>query len=236
MKNNSGIIGKGEENSQGEKIIDPILLCIAYKKERFYVFTKNEPSDEEKKKRDIQNEIISNNKNINKIVNNNNIINNNEDIKNLNNAILETSFGEIHIKLFNELTPKTCENFIKLSQKNYYDNLIFHRVIKNFMIQTGDPLGNGTGGESIFGKYFDDEFNDQLKHEEFMVSMANCGKNTNGSQFFITTVKCPWLDGKHTIFGKVIKGFDVVKKIENVQVDRNDRPLKQVKLITIKIY
>ena len=236
MKNNSGIIGKGEENSQGEKIIDPILLCIAYKKERFYVFTKNEPNDEEKKKRDIQNEIISNNKNINKIVNNNNIINNNEDIKNLNNAILETSFGEIHIKLFNELTPKTCENFIKLSQKNYYDNLIFHRVIKNFMIQTGDPLGNGTGGESIFGKYFDDEFNDQLKHEEFVVSMANCGKNTNGSQFFITTVKCPWLDGKHTIFGKVIKGFDVVKKIENVQVDRNDRPLKQVKLITIKIY
>ena len=236
MKNNSGIIGKGEENSQGEKIIDPILLCIAYKKERFYVFTKNEPNDEEKKKRDIQNEIISNNKNINKIVNNNNITHNNDDIKNLNNAILETSFGEIHIKLFNELTPKTCENFIKLSQKNYYDNLIFHRVIKNFMIQTGDPLGNGTGGESIFGKYFDDEFNDQLKHEEFMVSMANCGKNTNGSQFFITTVKCPWLDGKHTIFGKVIKGFDVVKKIENVQVDRNDRPLKQVKLITIKIY
>ena len=126
--------------------------------------------------------------------------------------------GDIHIKLFLEDCPKTVENFITHSKNSYYDNLIFHRVIRGFMIQTGDPNGDGTGGESIWGGEFEDEFVKHLKHDRpFTVSMANAGPNTNGSQFFVTTIPCPWLDGKHTVFGRVFKGMDVVQEIENVK-------------------
>ena len=102
------------------------------------------------------------------------------------------------------------------------------------MIQTGDPRGNGTGGESIYGKPFKDEFNENLKHEAFMVSMANAGPDTNGSQFFITTVPCHWLDNKHTVFGKVYDGSDVVKVIEDTKVDKHNKPYEDIKIVTIR--
>jgi len=116
------------------------------------------------------------------------------------------------LNLFDEKTPKTCANFEKLAQEGFYDGLIFHRVIEDFMIQGGCPLGNGTGGP---GYEFDDEFHPDLKHDSpGTLSMANAGPNTNGSQFFITHVPCDWLDGKHTVFGKVTEGQDVVDHIE----------------------
>lgn len=150
-------------------------------------------------------------------------------------AILNTTMGDIKIKLFNELVPKASENFIKLCEQGYYNSTLFHRVIKNFMIQGGDPLGNGTGGESFWGGYFKDEFNASLTHKAFMVSMANSGPDTNGSQFFITTEKAPWLDNKHTIFGEIIDGFDVIKSIENIETDSNDLPLDQIILLSTSL-
>ena len=231
LKNNSGIIGQGGKSSQGEKVIDPILFAISYKKIRFFLFSKNDIKEDEKLKRDIINEKIIEKQNKNNINQNQK----NPNIKLPKQAILETSFGEIHIKLYSDLCPKTVENFIKLSKKGYYDNLIFHRVIKNFMIQTGDPKGNGTGGESIWGGTFEDEFNDLLTHDSFTVSMANFGPNTNGSQFFITTVPCKWLDGKHTVFGKVFRGMENVQSIENVKCDKNDKPYNDVKLYKVRI-
>ena len=231
LKNNSGIIGQGGKSSQGEKVIDPILFAISYKKIRFFLFSKNDIKEDEKLKRDIINEKIVEKQNKNNINQNQK----NPNIKLPKQAILETSFGEIYIKLYSNECPKTVENFIKLSKKGYYDNLIFHRVIKNFMIQTGDPKGNGTGGESIWGGTFEDEFNDMLSHDSFSVSMANFGPNTNGSQFFITTVPCKWLDGKHTVFGKVFKGIENVQSIENVKCDKNDKPYNDVKLYKVRI-
>ncbi|KAL8448550.1 hypothetical protein Emed_003730 [Eimeria media] len=153
-----------------------------------------------------------------------------------NTATLHTSFGDIKVKLFAAECPKTVENFTVHARSGYYDNLLFHRVIKGFMIQTGDPNGDGTGGESIWGGDFEDELHRSLKHDRpFTLSMANAGPNTNGSQFFITTVPCPWLDLKHTVFGRVTHGADVVLKIEGVKTNQNDKPVQDVKLLTIKI-
>ena len=150
--------------------------------------------------------------------------------------ILHTTLGDIKLKLFNELAPKTTENFIKLCEKGYYNSTIFHRVIKNFMIQAGDPLDNGTGGESYWGGYIKDEFNSLLRHSKpFMVSMANSGPNTNGSQFFITTEKAPWLDNKHSIFGEVTDGFEAVQSIENIETDSDDKPLDQIILLSTSL-
>merc|ERR1712066_1097271 len=132
------------------------------------------------------------------------------------------------IKLFFQETPKSVENFTVHSKNGYYDNIIFHRVIQGFMIQTGDPQGDGTGGESIWGGEFEDEFHRSLKHDRpFTLSMANAGPNTNGSQFFVTTVPCPWLDNKHTVFGEVVEGMDVVKKIEAVG-SQSGKPMKRI--------
>jgi len=151
-------------------------------------------------------------------------------------AILRTTLGDIHLQLFGKQTPKTVENFIGHAQAKYYDNVIFHRVLKGFMIQTGDPLGDGTGGESIWGGDFADEFVPGLRHDRpFVLSMANAGPNTNGSQFFITTVPCPWLDQKHTVFGRVIRGMDVCTLIENAKTDDRDKPLEDVTILTIDI-
>jgi peptidyl-prolyl cis-trans isomerase B (cyclophilin B) len=127
-------------------------------------------------------------------------------------AKIDTPKGTIVLELFDEKTPKTCENFDKLASEGFYDGLTFHRVIEDFMIQGGCPEGTGTGGP---GYTFEDEFHEDLKHDApGILSMANAGPNTNGSQFFITHVATPWLDGKHSVFGKVIEGQDVVDTIE----------------------
>ncbi|EFN51427.1 hypothetical protein CHLNCDRAFT_28034, partial [Chlorella variabilis] len=142
--------------------------------------------------------------------------------------------------------PKTVENFTTHAKQGYYDGVIFHRqappclaplFIKGFMLQTGDPLGNGTGGESIWGGEFPDEISRNLRHDRpFTLSMANAGPNTNGSQFFITTVPTPWLDGKHTVFGRVVKGMDVVVAIEKVKTHpKTDKPLEDVHMLNIEV-
>ena len=145
-------------------------------------------------------------------------------------AEMNTSMGDIEIELFPDKTPKTVENFVGLATKGYYDGIIFHRVIDQFMIQGGDPTGTGSGGESYFGGSFEDEFHVDLKHfGPGILSMANAGPNTNGSQFFITLVPTPWLDGKHSVFGKVINGLDVVEKIGKVPTTKPfDKPVKDV--------
>jgi peptidyl-prolyl cis-trans isomerase-like 1 len=151
-------------------------------------------------------------------------------------AVIDTTMGTIAFKLFPDKAPKTCENFILLANRGYYDGTTFHRVIDNFMIQGGDPTGTGRGGESAWGGKFEDEFNPTLKHDKpGVVSMANAGPNTNGSQFFITLVPTPWLDNRHTIFGEVIEGMDVVKKIGKVNTDSRNRPLEDVTIQKARI-
>jgi peptidyl-prolyl cis-trans isomerase B (cyclophilin B) len=141
----------------------------------------------------------------------------------MSTATMHTSAGPIQLELFDEDAPKTVENFRKLSNDGFYDGLIFHRVIPDFMIQGGCPQGSGTGGP---GYTFEDEFN-QNKIERGALAMANSGPNTNGSQFFIvTTEAAPWLDGKHTVFGRVTEGMDAVDAIERTQTGANDRPVE----------
>jgi len=147
-------------------------------------------------------------------------------------VVLETNQGAIEIKLMPDVAPKTCENFIGLIEKSYYDGIIFHRVIKNFMIQGGDPTGTGRGGSSIWGRPFEDEVRNNVTFDqEGLLAMANAGPNTNGSQFFITTKKTPGLNMRHTIFGEVIAGYDVVQKIERVKTDPQDKPLEEQTII-----
>lgn len=142
--------------------------------------------------------------------------------------VMSTSQGDIKIRLFPELAPKTVENFVGLAKKGYYDNLTFHRIIPNFMIQGGDPNGNGTGGASLWGSQFEDEFNPNLKNIPGSLSMANAGPNTNGSQFFINQVNNSFLDGKHSVFGQVFEGMGVVEAITKVKTDGNDKPVQPV--------
>jgi len=229
-----------KEVAQGESVIegessaqekaDPIALCTAYKKPRFFLFSTREPPESTADYgRDIFNEKPSK-----------------EDaavaasIRTENplgkQATIHTTMGDIVVKLFFQECPKTIENFTVHSKKGYYDNTIFHRVIQGFMVQCGDPQGDGTGGESIWGGEFEDEFHRSLKHDRpFTLSMANAGPNTNGSQFFITTVPCPWLDNKHTVFGRVLQGMDVVQNIEKTPCNCDDRPLIDIKILTVKI-
>lgn len=176
---------------------------------------------------------------------------------------MKTNKGSIKIKLFPEYAPKTVGNFITHSKNGYYNGLIFHRVIRDFMIQGGDPKGNGTGGESIYGKPFEDEFSPNLFNIRGALSMANAGPNTNGSQFFIVQNQnidpgfreqmekagypkeiidvymekggTPWLDFRHTVFGQVLEGMDVVDEIANVETDQQDRPLEDVIIETILV-
>ncbi len=142
-------------------------------------------------------------------------------------VILETNQGNIELELFPEIAPKAVHNFVELSKKGYYNGVIFHRVIKGFMIQGGDPTGTGRGGQSIYGKEFVNEYKPNVVFDQTgILAMANRGPNTNGSQFFITTAKTPFLNGGYTIFGKVVNGFRTVKKIENTKTARGDRPIK----------
>ncbi|EEQ86813.2 hypothetical protein RJZ56_005611 [Blastomyces dermatitidis] len=204
---------------------DPMLASTGFAKVRFYLFT-NE-TEVSKSSRDVQNEKP---------------VGTREDTaataakpaETGTAAVLHTTLGDIHLRLFPSAAPKTVENFVTHARNGYYNNTIFHRVIRKFMIQAGDPLGDGTGGESIWGGEFEDEFS-TLRHDKpYTLSMANAGPNTNGSQFFITTEKTPWLDGKHTIFGRAVKGLDVVHKIENVKTYK-EKPEEEVKIVSITI-
>jgi peptidyl-prolyl cis-trans isomerase B (cyclophilin B) len=147
-------------------------------------------------------------------------------------AVMHTNHGDITLELFEEEAPKTVENFKKLSGDNFYNGVIFHRVIKDFMIQGGDPTGTGRGGP---GYTFEDEFNEH-KIVRGALAMANAGPNTNGSQFFIvTTDAAPWLDGKHTVFGHVVDGMDVVDKIEGSDTDQNDKPREEARIESVTL-
>ena len=180
-------------------------------------------------------------------------------------AVMHTTKGDITIKLFGELVPKTVENFTTHAKNGYYNGIIFHRVIKDFMIQGGDPTGTGMGGESIWGRSFEDEFTPELHNFKGALCMANAGPNTNGSQFFIvqaSTVpegmveqmkelpnnfppECveayeklggtPWLDYRHSVFGQVVEGIDVVDAIANANTGPNDKPIEEISIISIDV-
>ena len=148
------------------------------------------------------------------------------------NVLLETSMGPVTVELYTEHAPRTCRNFAELASRSYYDGNVFHRIIPDFMVQGGDPTGTGRGGSSIYGDKFDDEISPALRHTGAgILSMANAGPNTNGSQFFITLAPTPWLDGKHTIFGRVKTGLGVVKRMGLVRTGADDRPVEEVKII-----
>ncbi|KAJ5595563.1 peptidyl-prolyl cis-trans isomerase-like 1 [Penicillium hispanicum] len=158
----------------------------------------------------------------------------------------DTSMGSFTVELYNAHAPKvgfsphskdaTCKNFVTLAQRDYYNNVVFHRIIPNFMVQTGDPTGTGRGGSSIYGEKFEDEIRDDLKHTGAgILSMANSGPNTNGSQFFVTLAPTPWLDGKHTIFGRVKSGLRVIQRMGLVKTNGEDRPLDEVKIIRARV-
>jgi peptidyl-prolyl cis-trans isomerase B (cyclophilin B) len=150
----------------------------------------------------------------------------------MSTATLHTNHGPIELELFDEDAPKTVENFRKLAAEGFYDGVVFHRVIKDFMIQGGDPTGSGSGGP---GYTFEDEINER-KVERGALAMANAGPNTNGSQFFIvTTGAAPWLDGKHTVFGRVTGGMDAVDAIEAAETDAHDRPVDDVRIERIEL-
>jgi cyclophilin family peptidyl-prolyl cis-trans isomerase len=147
-------------------------------------------------------------------------------------ATMQTNKGTIELELYEEDAPKTVDNFVKLARDGFYDDVVFHRVIEDFMIQGGDPTGTGSGGP---GYQFEDEPNDH-RVERGALAMANAGPNTNGSQFFIVTAPaCPWLDGKHTVFGRVTSGLDVVDDISRVAKDSRDRPLDEVRIESVVV-
>lgn len=144
--------------------------------------------------------------------------------------------GSITIELYVDHAPKTCQNFSTLVARNYYNSTIFHRIIPDFMIQGGDPTGTGRGGSSIFGEKFEDEIKPDLKHTGAgILSMANSGPNTNGSQFFVTLAPTPWLDGKHTIFGRVKSGMKIVQRIGLVKTGAGDKPVEEVMIVSGRV-
>ncbi|CAG7834170.1 unnamed protein product [Allacma fusca] len=195
---------------------DPTLFCTAYKKNRFYMFTTRDADDPK-----------------------------NTGQRMYETAVIHTTKGDIHVKFFGKECPKSVENFCVHAKNGYFNGHIFHRVIKQFMIQTGDPTGIGTGGESIWGGEFEDEFNPALKHDRpYTLSMANAGPNTNGSQFFITLVPTffitlvptPWLDNKHTVFGRVTRGMESVQHISMVKTNpKTDKPYDDVSIINVSL-
>ena len=152
------------------------------------------------------------------------------------NVILETTQGSIEFKLFEDIAPKTCENFTTHINNGYYNGIIFHRIIESFMIQGGDPTGTGMGGESIWGKPFEDECaKDVTFNKSGLLAMANAGPGTNGSQFFITTAATPWLNMRHTIFGEVVNGMDIVSKLEQVEKGASDRPVEDQQILSANV-
>lgn len=150
---------------------------------------------------------------------------------------LMTNLGPLNLELHCDMVPKTCENFMKLCSKGYYDNTVFHRSIRNFMIQGGDPLGTGKGGESYWGRPFKDEFKPNLSHSgRGILSMANSGPNANKSQFFITYRSCKHLDGKHAIFGRLVGGHETLNLMEKVPTDGKDKPTEEIKILSGEVF
>ncbi|KAM9456620.1 peptidylprolyl isomerase domain and WD repeat-containing protein 1 [Clarias gariepinus] len=211
---------------------DPTIFCTAFKKNRFYMFTKREPEDT--KSADSDRDVFNEKPSKEEVM----AATQAEGPKRVSDsAIIHTTMGDIHLKLCPVECPKTVENFCVHSRNGYYNGHVFHRVIKGFMIQTGDPTGTGMGGESIWGGEFEDEFHFSLRHDRpYTLSMANAGPGTNGSQFFITVVPTPWLDNKHTVFGRTTKGMEVVQRISNVKVNpKTDKPYEDISIINITI-
>lgn len=219
-----------ENPTLASAVNDPMVFCTAYKKQRFYLYSRRLPSDLQDIDRDIFNEqpskedilAVTETQTIQKI---------------FDSAVIHTTFGDIHMKLFPKECPKTVENFCVHSKNGYFNGHIFHRVIKGFMIQTGDPTGSGTGGQSIWNHEFKDEFSLNLKHDRpYTASMANAGPNTNGSQFFITVCPTPWLDNKHTVFGRIYKGMEICQNICNMKTNpKTDKPYTDIKIISINL-
>lgn len=224
----AGLTSAAPAGAGAKLAADPTLFAITQSRCRFFCFTQREPGPE----RDVFNErpeldgaAVA-------------AAGAAEAMHRMAQAVtLHTDQGDIHLALYPGDVPRTVENFTGLCASGYYDNLIFHRVIKDFMIQTGCPRGDGTGGESIWGGQFEDEFVPHLRHDApYVVSMANAGPNTNGSQFFITTVPTPHLDGKHTVFGRVIKGADVVKAIEALPTNKRDMPYDPPRIVSCTVH
>ena len=203
--------------------IDPVLIGIA--NNRFYVFNNSDPLQEDRNhenEKQIEPEPVPNKSeliNVPKIL--------------PKFVILHTSQGDITIQLYGDYAPKMVYNFTELIKRGYYKNMTWHRIVKGFMIQTGDPNGDGTGGASIYGEPFKDEIG--LRHDAYSVSMANNGKDLNTSQFFITVRECSWLNEKNSVFGKVIDGIDTVHAINDMETDENDMPKQRIKLIDCTI-
>jgi len=211
---------------------DPTLVTTAYKKNRFYLFSNRSSKDTSAvdNDRDTFNEKPSKD----------DIIAASEEKgppRLYQNATIHTTVGDIHVDLFPRECPKTVENFCVHARNGYYNGHLFHRVIRQFMIQTGDPLGTGTGGESIWGGEFEDEFSPKLRHDRpYTLSSANAGPNTNGSQFFVTVVPTPWLDNKHTVFGRVVRGMEVVQTISNIKTHpKTEKPYDDISMVSISV-
>ncbi|KAJ5108204.1 Peptidyl-prolyl cis-trans isomerase cyp15 [Penicillium angulare] len=204
---------------------DAILLSTGFGKVRFYMFTND--IDISKSSRDVQNEKPTQAAGASES-------GPTKASESGTSAVLHTTMGDIHLRLFPSAAPRTVENFVTHARQGYYNNTIFHRVIPKFMIQGGDPQGDGTGGESIWGGEFPDEFS-SLRHDKpYTLSMANAGPNTNGSQFFITTEKTPWLDHRHTIFGRAVQGLDIIHKIEKTTTFK-EKPTQDIKIVSISV-
>ena len=205
---------------------DPTLLALSFRKPQFFLFTRRPPPDEG---RDTINERPNKPKLAAAAAG--------AGAAAGSKVVIHTNLGDVTVELFPEAAPKACQNFATHAERGYYAGTTFHRVIKDFMIQGGDPQGNGTGGESIWGRPFEDEFNPRRRHDRpGVLSMANSGPNTNGSQFFITTVPTPHLDNKHTVFGRVVSGMEVVTSIENAKVSpRNNKPLAPIKILSMTV-
>lgn len=229
ISNVKGVIGQGGASSQ-MKEADPLILAWCFKKQKFCIFSKRLPEIEVKKGENNPRDVLlekakATTRTIDAKIN--------RVDQGVRRVVISTTFGDIFIKLFPEFTPKAVENFVTHAINGYYDNCVFHRVVKGY-IQGGDPLNDGSGGESIWGKDFDDEFCEELKHDRpFTISMANSCANGNGSQFFITTLASPWLDKKHTIFGRVYKGSEIVTEIEHLKTDNFEKPLIDAKIFRI---
>jgi peptidylprolyl isomerase domain and WD repeat-containing protein 1 len=223
---------------------DPTLVALSFRKQRFFLFSRREPPEAAASaaegggaaavplSRDVQNEPPS----AREIAAAEQGAKEAKRAKLGRQAVLHTSLGDITVQLFGDAAPLAVENFSELARRGYYDGTIFHRVIKGFMAQGGDPTGTGSGGDSIFGGDFADEFGSRKRFDRAgLLAMANGGPNTNGSQFFLTCAPCDWLNNKHTIFGAVLRGLETLKAIEAVRVGKDDRPEQPVTLLGVDV-